>query len=47
MYQFKVADGKELNEEQFAIKVSPGLYDGKVPEMTGPSSGKSTILQMN
>ena len=45
MYQLRVAEGKELKEEQLALSVSPGLYRGKVPEMTGPSSGKSENIK--
>ena len=43
MYQLRLAEGKELKEEQLATKVSPGLYIGCVPVMTGPSSGRSNV----
>ena len=42
MYQLRLAEGKELEEEQLASKVSPVLYMGRVPEITGPSSGRSS-----
>ena len=44
MYQLSVAEGKELKEEQLAERVSPVLYEGRVPLITGPSSGKSEII---
>ena len=44
MYQLSVAEGKELKEEQLAERVSPVLYEGRVPVITGPSSGKSEII---
>ena len=43
MYQLRLAEGKELKEEQLATRVSPGLYIGSVPVITGPSSGRSEM----
>ena len=43
MYQLRLAEGKELKEEQLATRVSPGLYIGCVPVITGPSSGRSVM----
>ena len=44
MYQLRLAEGKELKEEQLARRVSPVLYMGRVPVMTGPSSGRSSDI---
>ena len=44
IYQLRVAAGKELKEVQLAVRMSPLLYMGWVPLITGPSSGKSGIM---
>ena len=44
IYQFRVAAGNELYEVQLADSMSPGLYRGWVPLISGPYLGRSTKI---